>query len=91
MTSPRDVLNRIKWESPDRSLDGVLVQVLHRGAPNDTAYIKGKTILEVGRSFLDLPEGVRIPHHRIRAIEKDGQVVWRRRSTTTLYAERRNT
>jgi uncharacterized protein (UPF0248 family) len=78
MTSPRDVLNRLKWDAGLPHLEGVAIRYRHRGAPDDEAVLQGKDVLEVGRSFLDLPEGGRLPMHRILRIEVDGRVVWDR-------------
>lgn len=77
MASPREALNRLRWTGPG-SLRGVLIYYRHRGAPQDTAVLRGDDVLNVGRSFLDLPHGVRIPHHRILRIEVGGQTVWQR-------------
>lgn len=79
VTSPQDVLNRLKWEEDNPRLDGVVIFYRHRGAPNDTAALRGEEVLAIGRTFLDLPEGARLPQHRILRIEKDGVVRWNRR------------
>lgn len=80
MTHPRDVLNRLRWESGEEAaLVDVRIVYRHRGAPRDERSLEGRSILAVGRSFLDLPEGVRLPMHRILRIEKDGEVLWDRR------------
>lgn len=78
MVSPRDVLNRLKWEDAQGSLAGVTIAYLHRGAPEDTAWVRGEDILEVGQTFLELPEAVRLPQHRIQEIRRGDKVVWRR-------------
>jgi uncharacterized protein (UPF0248 family) len=79
VTSPRDVLNRLKWDEGRPGLEGVRIHYLHRGAPNDTAALEGGDVRAVGHSFLDLPRGARLPLHRILRIEVDGRVVWDRR------------
>ena len=81
MVNPRDVLQRIRWEQNNPRLEKVLIAYLHRGAPDDVAYLRGEDVLHVGRSFLDLPEGARLPMHRILRIEHDGRTVWVRRAT----------
>jgi uncharacterized protein (UPF0248 family) len=73
MTYPREVLNEIKWRNG--SLSGVVIYYLHRGAPEDMAFIKGDDIVELGRSFFHTRESS-IPYHRITKIEKGGEVVF---------------
>jgi uncharacterized protein (UPF0248 family) len=77
MVYPREVLNRLKW-SGDRDLDDVVIYYLHRGAPNDTMTIKGKDIIELERSFFVTADS-KIPYHRIRRIEKGGEVLYQER------------
>jgi uncharacterized protein (UPF0248 family) len=77
---PRDVLNRLKWDS--KNLGQSRVTILHRGAPKDRRAIEGSEILELGRGFMRVrsPDGeVEIPYHRVRQIEADGRVIWERR------------
>lgn len=78
MTSPRDVLNRLKWDEGRTGLDGVRIWYRHRGAPDDEALLHGEDVLSVGQSFLDLPEGARLPMHRILRIDVDDRVEWER-------------
>lgn len=78
MTSPRDVLNRLKWDEGRARLEGVLIHYRHRGAPDDEALLRGEDILAIGQSFLDLPEGARLPMHRILRIELEGRTLWDR-------------
>jgi len=70
------VLQRIRYEHGNRGLAQVIIAYLHRGAPDDVAYLRGEDVVEVGRSFLDLPQGVRLPMHRILRIEWDGRTMW---------------
>jgi uncharacterized protein (UPF0248 family) len=74
MVFPREVLNRLKW-SGDRSLDDVVIYYLHRGAPGDIMSIKGGDIVELERSFFVTADS-KIPYHRIRRIEKRGEIVY---------------
>lgn len=78
MAEPRNVLNRLRWDGGEGALDDVVVFYRHHGAPDDTAAIRGGDIVRVGRTFLDLPKGGRLPQHRILRIEKAGRVVWDR-------------
>lgn len=48
---PRDVLNKLKWH-PDHDLEGVRVEIVHRGAPRDRLIIRGEDILDIGSGFL---------------------------------------
>jgi uncharacterized protein (UPF0248 family) len=78
MVFPREVLNRLKW-SGNRSLDDVVIFYLHRGAPGDMMSIKGSDIVELERSFFVTADS-KIPYHRIRRIEKAGEVLYEERS-----------
>ncbi|MCU0861315.1 MAG: RNA repair domain-containing protein [Methanomassiliicoccales archaeon] len=71
---PREVLNRLKW-GPEGGLERAVVTYLHRGAPNDELYIRGSDIVELERSFFCTAES-KIPYHRIRRIELDGNVLY---------------
>lgn len=72
------MLNRIRWNEGNQHLAGVRVYYRHRGAPDDTASLDGSQITDVGRTFLDLADGSRLPHHRILRIERSGEVLWTR-------------
>lgn len=76
MPFPRDVLNRLRWTE---GLEGVTVIYLHRGAPGDRLSIRGEDIVELERSFFVTAES-KIPYHRIRRIEKQGEILYRDRS-----------
>ncbi len=77
MVFPREVLNRLKW-SEERGLDDVVIYYLHRGAPGDMMSIKGRDIVELERSFFVTADS-KIPYHRIRLIERRGEVLYRDR------------
>lgn len=74
MVFPREVLNYLKW-SDDRSLDDVTIYYLHRGAPGDIMSINGEDIVELERSFF-VTADTKIPYHRIRRIERRGEVLY---------------
>lgn len=73
MTYPRQVLNKMRWGAG--GLDDVVVTYIHRGGPDDLAYVKGEAIKELGRSFFIAGEA-QIPYHRIVKIEKGGEAVF---------------
>ncbi len=77
MTNPREVLNEIKWRD-DRSLKGVEIFYVHRGAEGDFKVLKGEDIEDLGRSFMELEDGGHIPYHRIFQIVKNGGVLFSR-------------
>jgi uncharacterized protein (UPF0248 family) len=58
------------------SLQDVTVTYLHRGAPRDAITIRGGDIVELERSFFVTTDS-KIPYHRIRSIEKNGEVLYR--------------
>jgi uncharacterized protein (UPF0248 family) len=78
MPFPRDVLNRLRWTEGE-GLEGVTITYLHRGAPGDRLTIKGSDIVELERSFFVTADS-KIPYHRIRTIERRGEVLYRDRS-----------
>lgn len=79
MTSPRDALNKLKWQL--RALDDAQIEYLHRGAPNDTRVVAGRDVRDVGSWAFVTGEGAHeatIPYHRVRRITLHGDVVWER-------------
>lgn len=77
--TPRDILNGLKWRYG--ALDEAVVYYVHRGAPDDTGVIPGDRIVDLHRSWIELPgpEGnVMIPYHRIFRIDRRETTVWRR-------------
>jgi uncharacterized protein (UPF0248 family) len=75
MPFPREVLNRLRWKEGE-SLQDVTVTYLHRGAPRDAITIRGGDIVELERSFFVTTDS-KIPYHRIRSIERNGEVLYR--------------
>lgn len=75
MPFPRDVLNRLRWTD---GLEGVMISYLHRGAPGDRMMIRGEDVLELERSFFVTADS-KIPYHRIRLIERRGEVLYKDR------------
>ena len=76
MCNARDALNELKWKY-DHDLKNVKVYYVHRGAPGDHKVIDGEDIVDLGRSFIKLKEGV-IPYHRVFKIKMGGKVVFSR-------------
>ncbi len=76
MVYPREVLNRLKWTEGE-SLDEAVVFYLHRGAPDDTASVKGSDIVALDRGFFETADAS-IPYHRILRIEYRGETVFRK-------------
>jgi uncharacterized protein len=72
MPYPREVLNRLRWQG---GLEEAIVTYLHRGAPGDKVTVRGKDIMELGRSFFTTAEAT-IPYHRIRLIERGDNVLY---------------
>lgn len=78
MTTARDFLNELKWHRG--TLDEATIWYVHRGAPGDLASVQGSAVLELRRSFFDLPGGTSIPYHRVQRVELQGKVVWERKA-----------
>jgi uncharacterized protein len=76
MPFPRDVLNRLRWTE---GLGDVVITYLHRGAPGDRMAVRGEDLVELERSFFVTADS-KIPYHRIRSIERRGEMLYRDRS-----------
>jgi len=76
MTSPREILNELKWKQ-GCSLDFAEIWYIHRGAPNDTMIIHGKDIVKLEKSFM-LTTSASIPYHRIFKIVYKNEVIFKR-------------
>lgn len=77
----RSFLNELKWH-PDRSLEGVAVIYLHRGAPRDRMSVEAEDIIRFERSFFVIERDdheTYIPFHRILEITQDGQTIWKKK------------
>ncbi len=77
----KKALNELRWH-PSKSLEGIDVTYVHRGAPGDRMRIGAMDISRLEKSFFVLErEGreVMIPYHRIVEISRGGEVIWRKR------------
>ena len=73
-------LDELRWH-PKRSIKGVTISYLHRGAPGDRATVMAEEVVRFERSFFVYEkEGreVSIPYHRIREVKRGDEVIWRR-------------
>lgn len=91
-TNPlRDLLNERRWHAGD--LDQLVLEVRHRGAPDDVRMVPGHAIREIGSSglILDPPEvsldeededddegELHLPWHRVLMVRHGSEVLWRR-------------
>jgi uncharacterized protein (UPF0248 family) len=76
----RKKLLELKWH-PQKSLMGVEVIYLHRGAPDDRATVRADEILRLEKSFFVVRRmnvEISIPYHRILELRKHGRVLWRK-------------
>ena len=73
---PKEVMNRLKWTSPE-TLKDVTIWYVHRGAPDGVRAVKGSDV-DIGRSYLEL-ERSSIPYHRITKICMKEEVLYERR------------
>jgi len=78
MRGARETLLKIYWTKG--SLEGVEVEILTRGAPNDVSIVSGEEISRIGRHYLEL-RGTKIPYHRVLKIRYRGEIVFQRRSS----------
>jgi len=75
---PRDVLLKHTWSYHD--LQELYMIIQDRGSPGDISCLDGESIERVGRSFIELKEGTMIPYHRILAIYKNEELLWKRKT-----------
>ena len=66
--SPRDALLELRWANG--SLSGVYIAIIDRGSPDDRSIIDGPMIVHIGRSFMDLEGGTKIPFHRVTEVKR---------------------
>lgn len=81
MPTIRDVLNKIRWTSED-GLDDCEIVIVHRGAPGNIKVIKGIDVKDIApRAIICEEDGeeVVIPYHRIMAIRRGHEVLWKKR------------
>ncbi len=74
------ILNELIWH-PKKSLEGIEVVYVHRGAQDDRMKIRAMDILDLGKSFFVIKIGNRdthIPYHRIIEIRRVGETLWRK-------------
>ena len=77
----RRILNELLWH-PEKSLKGVKITYIHRGAPEDTITIGGSEIIRLERSHFIIEragEETWIPYHRITEVKKDEEVLYKKR------------
>lgn len=73
-------LDELRWH-PKKSLNGVEIVYLHRGAPNDRITILAEDVIKFESSFFVVERNnmeTRIPYHRIREIRRGSEVLWHR-------------
>lgn len=74
------LLNELMWH-PDKTLEGVRITYIHRGAPDDRLTVDGAEVKRLERSHFILERGgleTWIPYHRIIEVERDGEVLYRK-------------
>lgn len=77
----KKILDELTWH-PQKSLEGVEVTYIHRGAPGDELAIMAEDILRLETSFFVIDRAGRetsIPYHRIKEIKKGEEVLWEKR------------
>lgn len=71
----REVLNRVKYTAGN--LNNVRVEYISRGSPDNRGVLRGEEILRIGHSFVETAHKS-IPYHRITAIYRDSECIFRR-------------
>jgi uncharacterized protein (UPF0248 family) len=78
----KKLLDELRWH-PKKSLKGVEITYIHRGAPGDRITIPAEHITAFEKSFFRIMKDERetmIPYHRISEVRKGGKVLWRKRT-----------
>ncbi|MEE8401527.1 MAG: RNA repair domain-containing protein [Candidatus Hydrothermarchaeaceae archaeon] len=72
------ILNELLWH-PDKSMDGIGIHFVHRGAPGNIRCVSGADV-SLEKSFFVIAGSVetRIPYHRIREIRRGAEVLWKK-------------
>lgn len=81
----RELLNGYKWGRSGR-LEDLELEILHRGVPGDSRWLRGSDIVAVEARGIVVaeagsPEGGGtsvIPFHRVLAVVEKGRTLWRR-------------
>jgi uncharacterized protein (UPF0248 family) len=76
----RRLLNELLWH-PNKSLVGVKVTYIHRGAPGDKLTLDGSEIVKLERSHFIIERGgigTWIPYHRIIMVKQKRDVLYRK-------------
>ncbi|MEE8167463.1 MAG: RNA repair domain-containing protein [Candidatus Hydrothermarchaeales archaeon] len=76
----KKILKELEWH-PGKSLKGVEITYLHRGAPGDCITISTESISRLEKSFFVLERAgreVMIPYHRILELTKGEEVLWKK-------------
>ena len=76
MTSPKEILNKLKWKQ-EFNIELAEIWYIHRGAPKDTRIISGKDIVKLEKSFMKTTNAV-IPYHRIIKIIYNQDIIFQR-------------
>ena len=77
----KKILDELKWH-PKKSLEGIEITYVHRGAPGDELTIPAEDIIRFEKSFFVIDRAgieTSIPYHRIKEIKKAGEVLWSKR------------
>lgn len=76
----KEVFDELRWH-PEKSLEGVEIDYLHRGAPGDKVTVKAEEVERFSRGYMVLLRGGRethIPYHRVLEVRKGDKVLFRR-------------
>lgn len=74
-TSPREILNRLKWKEGEH-LSEAVIHYISRGSPDDSAIARGYEIENVEAFGFELSSKTIIPWHRVHKIEYRGKIIF---------------
>jgi uncharacterized protein (UPF0248 family) len=75
----RELLNRLRWGAPGDTCDVRLAVVNREGSLVLERHVSFAEVRAIGPSGIVLADATFLPYHRIVAIRRNGEVLWRMR------------
>jgi uncharacterized protein (UPF0248 family) len=74
----RDLLNRLRWD-PSARPDRVVLEVRVREAGEESLdEVRFQEVSEILPGGVAVADGTFLPYHRVMAVRRNGEVLWRR-------------
>ncbi len=72
----KNLLNKLKWHS-EYDFNKVVIWYVSRGMPDGIDSVKGEDVIKMDKYYIETKKAF-IPYHRIKKIEYEGKVLFRR-------------